>query len=95
MRPVTTDALPSGPDALPTPRFPIQWKVLALLSEFGPQSTATLSREFDIALEPLRYFLDLLSEEGYIERDGNGGNRWRSCDRWDPYGDVLKAEATE
>ena len=80
---------------LPTPRFPIQWKALTFLVEFGPASTAMLSREFDIALEPLRYFLDMLADEGYIERIETGGRRWRSLDRWDPYGDVLKATATQ
>lgn len=78
---------------LPTPRFPIQWKALTFLVEFGPHTTDFLSREFDIALEPLRYYLDLLREEGYIEHADTGGRRWRSRDRWDPYADVVKSEA--
>lgn len=90
---MTTDALPGGPDALPTPRFPIQWKVLTFLSEFGPHSIGFLSAEFDIALDPLRYWVDLLRDEGYVAYQSDG--RWRSLGRWDPYADVLKAEATE
>lgn len=75
---------------LPTPRFPIQWKVLTFLYCYGPRTVDFLAREFDISTEPLRYYLELLRDEGYVELIGG---RYRERARWCPDDDDPKSEA--